>query len=225
MSVLGSSERWREALVDVYDLVHATILRVWPDCRSKLQIQELSPPLKRRSRKRKAQQPYEDPITRSLIVQLRRDDAIRRRLIVNSQVELLPSSPELAAEPIGYLDIAIEFFAHADQLCLSVECKRLNVLGKRFATLAGPYVEQGMMRFVNGQYSPSVSLGGMIGYVMNSDVEAAYKAVREQIESRAEALLCDTSTIIDADKPVHFCSTHSRAPVPIEIRHLLLSMN
>jgi hypothetical protein len=198
---------------------------VWPDCRSKLLSQELSPPLKRRSQKRKAQQPYEDPITRELIVHLRRDDTIRRRLIVNSQVELLPSSPELVAEPIGYLDIAVEFFAHADQLCLSVECKRLNVLAKRFATLAGPYVEQGMMRFVNGQYSPSVSVGGMIGYVMNGDVEGAYNAVREQIELHAEALLYDPSAITDADKPVYFRSIHKRAPVPIEIRHLLLSMN
>ena len=226
MSVVGSSGRWRAALVDVNDLVQTTILRVWPDCRTKLQSQELSPRGKRRPRRGTARAPLEDPITRELIVHLRRDDAIRRRLIINSQVEVLPSSIDVAAEPLGYLDIAVEFFAQPDQLCLVIECKRLNVpRGKGCATLAGPYVAQGLMRFVNGQYSSDVPLGGMVAYVMNGEIEKAYNAVREQIEVYAKELLCDTAKLVDTDKPTHFRSEHQRATVPIEIRHLLLSMN
>jgi hypothetical protein len=222
MSVIGKSEVWRKALVDVYDFVYRTILRVWPECRILLKAHPPQAQRKRRPTKGKRRRPIEDPITRSLIVLLRRDDVARQRYIINSQLELLPSSPDAAADPIGYLDIAIEFFVGADQLCLAMECKRLNI---PHATLAGRYVEEGMMRFVSGQYSPHLPLGGMIGYVMNGDVERAYAAIRGQIDAHAEQLLCDPGGIVDSEWPVRFRSRHRRTAVPIELRHLLLPMN
>jgi hypothetical protein len=222
MSVIGESEIWRREMVDVYDLIHQTILRVWPECRRCLELYPPKAVRKRGAKKGRLNHPPEDPITRQLIVHLRRDKGVRERLVINSQVELLPSSSDVPVDPIGYLDISIEFFVGTDQVCLAVECKRLNVAR---ATLAGPYVLEGMMRFVNGQYSPDLSLGGMIGYVMDGDVERAYAAVRGQIESQAILLLCNHADIIDAPRPHHFRSSHLRAPVPIELRHILLSMN
>jgi hypothetical protein len=227
MSTTGESQVWREALIDVYDLVRAAILRAWPECQTK--IRSYVPPRRRKHRSergRKSAQ-LEDPITRDLIIRLRRDEALRSRLIINSQRELLPESPEFDSDPLGYLDIAIEFFVRNEQLCLAMECKRLNVprVSGPPETLAGRYIEEGMMRFVSRQYSPNLPLGGMIGYVMDGDLAAAHAAIRREIERAAATLGCQSPYIVVLQHPGYFSTDHARPPVPIQLRHLLVPAN
>jgi hypothetical protein len=140
---------------------------------------------------------------RDLIIRLRRDEALRSRLIINSQLELLPESAEEEPEPLGYLDIAIQFSVRDEQLCLAIECKRLNV--PRFSgpaeTLAGRYVEEGMMRFVSRHYSPDLPLGGMIGYVMDGDVAAAHAAIHREIERAAGLSRCQSPYVVVLQHP------------------------
>jgi hypothetical protein len=174
-----------------------------------------------------ARESREDPITRDLIVRIRRDRAIRDSpLWVISQFELLTDVTDRPVVPVGYLDIAIQFLSGSSKLCLAIECKRLNVARKngRRVSLSGEYVRQGMMRFVSGQYSPDLSLGGMIGYVMDGNVEGAYLAIRKQIEIHASELLCDLSQLRELILPEYFSTEHGRFAVPIELRHLLLSV-
>jgi len=227
MSTTGESQVWREALIDVYDLVRAAVLRAWPECQTK--IRSYVPPRKRKQRRgrgRKSAQ-REDPITRDLIIRLRRDEALRSRLIINSQRELLPENPEDEPDPLGYLDIAIEFFVLKEQLCLAIECKRLNVprIAGTPETLAGRYVEEGMMRFVSRQYSPDLPLGGMIGYVMDGNVTAAHAAIRHEIERAAATLGCHPPYVVLLQHPEYFSTDHARPPAPIQLRHLLLPAN
>jgi hypothetical protein len=228
MSAIGDSQLWREALIDVYELVRYAILRAWPDCQAKIHSYVPPPKPKRRSKRSRKSAPLEDPITRDLIIRLRRDDTIRSHLIINSQRELLPDSPEEGdPDPLGYLDIAVEFFIRNDQLCLAIECKRLNVARETGPpeTLARKYVEEGMMRFVSGRYSAELPLGGMIGYVMDGDPGAAHAAIHREIERAAVMLRCESPYIVVLHHPVYFSTDHARPLVPIQLRHLLLPAN
>lgn len=161
-------------------------------------------------------------------IQPRRDPIIRDSPVVvciGSQWGILPEDPQADPKPIGYLDICLLFVTGADKLYLAMECKRLNVVraNNRRATRAYEYVEDGMMRFVRGQYSSGLPLGAMVGYVMDGDVETAYAAVRRQIKRHAQHLLCVPALFHDVKRPEHFSTAHQRPHVPIELRHLLLA--
>lgn len=223
MSIIGSSEHWYVALVDMYDVIYEAIARVWPECQRRVTRAGAMAGASRRSR---IHQVHEDPITRSLIMHLRSDPIIRDAPIhIESQLELLPDDPQADPKPLGYLDICIRFLTGTDKLYLAMECKRLNVLRaqNRTATQAGEYVEMGMMRFVCGQYASTLPLGAMLGYVMDGNIETAYTAIRHQIEQHAQQLLYEPALFRDMKTPEHFSTTHQRPDVPIELRHLLLA--
>jgi len=229
MSTIGESPAWRASLLSVYELVREGILRTWPDCRDRIRsapIRDYPVPTRRR---RKGKEKLEDPITRDLIRRLRLDGEIRTRFLhVESQRELVESSLDGDPDPTGYIDIAILFFVGADEACLALECKRLNVVwpSKRSPTpLAREYVYEGMMRFVSGQYSKDCDVGGMIGYVMDGNVIAAHESVLQQIKEASEDLLCDPSRMSILSYPDYFSTTHARKPAQIELRHQLLSGN
>src|SRR4029453_16599131 len=125
MSILGSSQCWYAALVDMYDIIYEAIARVWPECKKSVTSASSMGTAPRRVR---ARQTYEDPITRYLIMHLRRDPIIRDSPIhIESQRELLPDNPQADPKPIGYLDICVLFLTGSDKLYLAMECKRLNV--------------------------------------------------------------------------------------------------
>lgn len=72
----------------------------------------------------------------------------------------------------------------------TVECKRLHVRTTGgFKHLADSYVEEGMLRFATGKYGAGRSSGGMVGYVMDNDLEVAHRRVREESLAR-KAQLC-----------------------------------
>ena len=76
-----------------------------------------------------------------------------------------------------------------EEIYLAFECKKLNVIhnGKR-ASLATDYVQDGMMRFITGQYAMGLTDGGMIGFVMDGLVDKAIHAVNASIKGRCVAL-------------------------------------
>lgn len=224
MSLVGDSPPWRTSLLSVYDTVRAAIMRAWPTCVSRIRVPNLPLGTPASTRQRKKED-LEDPITRDLVRRLKQDGEIRGRFHVESQREMIEPSLSLSPDPKSYLDIAIVFFVSVDEVCLTLECKRLNVVrskGRGKATLAREYVEKGMMRFVNGQYSSENSLGGMIGYVMDGDIAAAHEAVIKKIDSTS-ALLCSSGTIQILKHPDYFSTVHNRTPITIELRHQLLA--
>lgn len=226
MSVIGDSTRWRDGLINAYDLVRESILHAWPDCCARIRSEPLTVIRPASTSKgRKHRQEREDPITRDLIRRLKRDTEIRTRFHVESQRELIEESLDLDPDPTGYNDIAILFRVGLDEACLALECKRLNVVWKsRPDPLARKYVLDGMMRFVSGQYSKGFPVGGMIGYVMDGDVAAAHSSVLDQINKASLRLLCDPSGIVIINHPDYFLTTHDRQPNAIELRHQLLSV-
>ena len=112
---------------------------------------------------------------------------------------------------------------------LAYECKRLNVRrddGRR--SLATAYVMDGLSRFTTGQYSETLPVGCMLGYVLDGDVEYAAMSVRATIVARRQdvALVVEPRDDSAIGVATRFYSCHRRASnnEEIEVRHAMLPM-
>ena len=92
------------------------------------------------------------------------------------------------------MDIVFSPMAPREDIYFCLECKRLNVV-KEGATraYASEYVTHGMLRFVRGQYAAIVRQGGMLAYVMDSDLARAISNVDGAIARRRTELGMDGS--------------------------------
>ncbi len=102
-----------------------------------------------------------------------------------------------------------------ERVYFSVECKRLRATspGGRFSALAGEYVEDGMLRYFNGQYAVRLDKGGMLGYIMDGNVPQAIKDVAGAIASRKAKLYMKPS------QDLRGSSLFPKAPNLKETRH------
>lgn len=113
----------------------------------------------------------------------------------------------------------------------TAECKRLHVRTQSgFKHLADEYVIEGMQRFVDGEYSKGVPCGGMVGYVMDNDLDVAFRRVRAEIKDRRRSLRIVTR---HADKAPSNAlpawrhsvdSWHRRNAADFLLHHLLLGV-
>jgi hypothetical protein len=136
---------------------------------------------------------------------------------------------EETAEAVGRLDLRVSHGIR-EEVYLAFECKRLNVRwdGKR-DSLASEYVDDGMMRFVSGQYAPGGAAGGMIGYVLDGDVPHAVRCVdRRVIESHEKLRMAPPGGLrtsgIRPDSDACRESEHGLDSGPFLIHHLFLAV-
>jgi hypothetical protein len=112
----------------------------------------------------------------------------------------------------------------------TVECKRLRVQRKTGVIhLADKYVEDGMQRFVDGQYSSELPCGGMVGYVMDNNISDAFEAVQTAIKTNRRKLKIPSKGIVNpsAALPKYKWSVdtqHSRTGGAIKLHHALLGV-
>jgi hypothetical protein len=110
--------------------------------------------------------------------------------------------------------------------------------GGRFSTEYPAYAgDDGMMAFINGQYSGGFFAGGMLGYVMDGKADGAWSGLEQRIELQREPLkLIDSSKLVASalSKAVsnntidgtrlgeteHYLDTHH-----LRLFHLLLPIN
>jgi hypothetical protein len=93
-------------------------------------------------------------------------------------------------ELLGRLDLRFKH-RHSQRDYLAFEAKRLHVTypGGRFSEEYRTYAgKDGMMAFVEGQYSKKFPAGGMLGYVMDGKSDDAWAGLGRQIESQRTAL-------------------------------------
>jgi hypothetical protein len=119
---------------------------------------------------------------------------------------------------------------HGQTVFFTVECKRLRVQRKNGVSyLTGKYVEDGMQRFVDGQYSSDLPCGGMVGYVMDNNVSDAFKAIQAVIKSNRKKLSIPPKGIVNpsAALPKYRWSVdthHNRTAGAIKLHHALLGV-
>lgn len=144
----------------------------------------------------------------------------------------------LNGELLGRLDLRFKH-RHSQRDYFAFESKRLHVIypGGRFSTEYPAYAgEDGMMAFINGQYSQGFSAGGMLGYVMNGNTDGAWGGLKQRIElQRTPLRLIDTSTLVqsalsraiaNATANTHLGETeHDLGTHHIRLFHLLLPIN
>lgn len=88
----------------------------------------------------------------------------------------------------GKKDIVV-FPSTLEEVYFCLEAKRLNALvsGMR-RSLADAYVREGMQRFVDGKYSRFIRHGGMLGYVLDGQINRAIRNVEINIQTHAREL-------------------------------------
>ncbi|AGA28573.1 hypothetical protein [Singulisphaera acidiphila] len=170
----------------------------------------------------------EDRITVALYCSLSRNQSLCTLpfLIRVQDVEI---DLELERET-GRKDIAFFPALQAD-IYFCLECKRLNVVKEgETRAYSSEYVSQGMTRFVSRQYSPFVQHGGMLGYVLDGDVDRAKQNIEANIHARHLELGMDPPGNIERSsvrpENEHIWETHHHRALetPVfRIHHMLVT--
>jgi len=126
---------------------------------------------------------WEDSITYRLAGRLQNDPLLRELPYdIVPQYWLLG----LNGERLGRLDLRFKH-RHSQRDYFAFESKRLHVtfpngdFSNEYPTYAG---DDGMMAFINGQYSKELPVGGMLGYVMDGKTDDAWSGLTKRIETR-----------------------------------------
>jgi len=105
---------------------------------------------------------------------------------------------------------------------LGFECKLLESSDNK---LLKEYIDEGLMRFLSGKYSECEKIGGMVGYIMASQVISCVDQLNVKIEMKLGKKDCLVkSSIVDFEGIYE--SHHSRASCcNIAIYHLFMKFN
>jgi hypothetical protein len=96
----------------------------------------------------------------------------------------------LNGEQLGRLDLRFKH-RHSQRDYFAFESKRLHVTypGGGFSTEYPTYAgDDGMMAFVEGQYSNGFLAGGMLGYVMDGKADTAWSGLEKRIDAQRSSL-------------------------------------
>ena len=210
MTAAGGPATWTDRFRSLDTRFLRRVVGVWPRCVEVLQSH-----------------PHEDAITINLVHLLRKDPGARRLFHwLALQYEPLGFTAEGTAYSKGRIDMAL-LVDRDHERYLAYECKRLNVVRQgRRRSLATLYGTEGVARFVTEQYAESLSVGCMLGYVMDGDVVTAQTKVRTAIEHHRSGigLTAEPEQEPSIGEAMRFLSRHLRATSgqEIEIRHALL---
>ena len=210
MTVAGDAAKWTERFRTLDIRFLERVVAVWPKCASSL-----------------PSQPPEDTITIGLVNLLLKDSRARRLFHwLEFQFEPFGFANDGTTYSKGRIDMALILDGERERY-LAYECKRLNVVHDgRTRSLATQYVEEGLVRFVTEQYAENLSVGCMLGYVMDGDVVTAHTKVRAAIDLHGSGISLTAGP--ETDRSIggvkRFFSRHLRVASgqEIEIRHALL---
>jgi hypothetical protein len=207
----GDPSQWLLEFRSLEERMAAAVEAAWPLCIKPLQA-------------KKNTMTHEDRITNNLV------HALRKTKLVPGLI--LPQHKLMTVDANGIVSLSssIDFvltIGDEEEIYLACECKRLNVPYKSgLKGLVGEYVNDGLMRFVSGQYSNGLPLAMMLGYVMNARSDRARRGLARAMKYRAGAIRLQSTT--DAPvlngKPLRFVTEHlCDAGDAIEISHTLLA--
>jgi len=91
--------------------------------------------------------------------------------------------------PAGKIDFVVSCGLGAETY-FAIEAKRLRVrsISGKMDAGNGDYVNDGMMRFISGQYAPFMMACAMLGYVYDRDINKARSGVARYINSKEKEL-------------------------------------
>lgn len=206
----GSPDYWLASFRSLGEQMSEAIEAAWPICIGPLQA-------------KKGSMTHEDHITEHLVHALRRTKKVPGR--ITYQYVLLVKDIHGNVSLTSSIDFVLTVGDDED-VYLAYECKRLNVPYRTgVQSLCVPYVEEGLMRFVTGQYANSLPMAMMIGYVMNGNHIRARQTLRKVMQVRTAhlGLSGELDHPSQPDAPSRFRSSHTcRSGHNIEVEHHLL---
>lgn len=131
----------------------------------------------------------EDWITRRLYFRLIQIPTFRDGpLDIRLQPEIVFHDSD-ADSPAGKIDMLVSC-GRGYEVYFAIEAKRLRVRlpNGRLDPGNDKYVNNGMMRFVTGQYAPFMAASAMLGYVFDGKTNLARSAVNKYTKSKAKEL-------------------------------------
>ncbi len=206
--VLGDRGRWAAQFRAWDELFLGCMMRVWWSCVARLPSGS-----------------HEDAITRVLVDSLARDPMARHLFWCEYQFVPFAYAGDGQVVGKGWIDMAM-IVDHDRENYLAYECKRLNVMHRDGArrSLAGEYVDNGVMRYITEQYAENLPTGCMIGYVMDGDLDFA--RVRIRATMTASRAVLGLQGDLRAQAPIgqfkRFATDHVSEGRSIEILHALL---
>lgn len=209
--LVGNPDAWLPHFREIEEQVADAVEAAWPACIGPLQSKKNS-------------MTHEDHITEHLVQSLIRTKLLPGRIVY--QYTLLVEDQNGNVSMSSKIDFVLTMGDDED-VYLACECKRLNVpYNTRTRRLVGEYVDEGLMRFITGQYSNGLPLAMMLGYVMDSRVDRAHSGVKRAMKERSTAIglmsVRDASTV--SGRPLRFHTTHTCIPGHvIEVRHTFLA--
>ncbi len=132
---------------------------------------------------------FEDRLTTRLCYKLVRFPIFRDGpLGIHPQQDILSSDPD-ADTPSGRIDILVSC-GRGFHVYFAIEAKRLRIVSRKGKSIAGnsDYVNEGMMRFITGQYATFMESGAMLGYVFDGDIKKARSGINQYITNKIEEL-------------------------------------
>ena len=206
----GDISDWLEHFRTLEERMADAIEAAWPLCIAPLQS-------------KKNNMTHEDHITNHLVEALIRTKKVPGRII--PQYSLLEAKADNGVTLSSNIDFVLTIGDDED-VYLACECKRLNVPYKSgMRGLVGAYVDDGLMRFISGQYSNGLPLAMMLGYVMNARLDRARRGLRRAMTVRSKAinLKSERDAPVITGHPLRFFTIHACASGhDIEVAHTLL---
>jgi hypothetical protein len=119
---------------------------------------------------------------------------------------------------------------HGQKVFFTLECKRLRVRTKSgLSHYADRYVSKGVLKFVISQYSANHPCGGMLGYVMDGQLDEAFESVKREVEKSKYDLkmqkkpTCSPSSALP-DYQYGMDTFHLRTDGEFTLHHLLVGV-
>jgi len=207
----GDLNAWLPHFRSLEERIVNAVETAWPICIAPLQSKKNS-------------LTHEDHITEHLVQSLIRTKLVPGRIIY--QYTLLTEDGSGNVSAPSNIDFVLTLGDDED-VYLACECKRLNVPYKTgVRALVNEYVDQGLMRFVTGQYSNGLPLAMMLGYVMNAKSDEAKRGVKRILKLRSAIvrLQSERDDPVISGRPIRFHTTHACVPGHIiEVAHTLLA--
>lgn len=144
---------------------------------------------------------YESPLLNGLIN--------KSILFVNWERWVFKNEDDLGRTDLSFAISGIEFI---------VECKRLK-------TASSQYIDEGLYRFINNDYSRNETYAGMMGFVIDGDIKSICSSLETKCkgESYCENDFVNAKTNITENS---FVTSHYRKEIDaINIYHLFLEFN
>lgn len=128
---------------------------------------------------------------REMTLEKNRRPRLKKQIRIEEEVGTR-SSP-MSNKPEGRIDIKI-IYSFDEAEYFGMECKRVTSKNKR---LAKKYVDDGVMRFVTGKYSPGHDWAAIVGFVIDGDGNGYVKLIHDYLTQKCQETCMEEDWAVD----------------------------